>query len=693
MGTPPPDSGEAWIVRQARECPQTEREAFLEGACGGDPALRERVEELLKAEEAAASGAQKMGHTCRRCGAELQGQGPEELCHKCSFLEAVFPAREEGSTEAEEKRPGFYDELPGTVIGHYRLLEKIGEGGFGSVYVAEQIEPVRRKVALKIIKPGMDTRQVVARFEVERQALAMIDHPNIAKVLDGGATANGRPYFVMELIHGIPITRYCDENNLSTEKRLELFSQTCEAIHHAHQRGIIHRDIKPSNILVSLQDGIPVPKVIDFGIAKATTGQQLTDKTVFTLFEQFLGTPAYVSPEQADMSALGVDTRTDIYSLGVLLYELLVGTTPLDTRELIEAGLEAMRRQIREREPLRPSRRISSLPAAQQTTVARRRGAELPSLMSSLKGDLDCLVMKALEKDRTLRYDSAKDFAQDVRRYLNHDPVSAAGPSLRYRLRRFARRKRAVLGVVATMAFVIVSLATSLYVVWREPRGGGEAGVAPEDQAALFPNAVAEAAFDAEVAIREATRITSQTNAFICERRQSLSLGATRPQLLNFLRNLAESNSVLRVRDLSLRPDPDRTRLTANVVVVGHYRSQHRGGPRTPELPETDYLVLNGRRHLRYTGLDCYTLATEDLPVSWTLDELNFEAGKRLSLKGQAPADQVHSVKDVQSKLQAAKDRGGEDLFRPSASKPEWRMHETNLFWSIQLELWPGTSR
>jgi hypothetical protein len=385
----------------------------------------------------------------------------------------VFPAQAHGSTEPEERGSGYFDELPGKVIGRYRLLEKIGEGGFGSVYVAEQMEPVRRKVALKIIKPGMDSRQVVARFEVERQALALMDHPNIAKVLDGGATESGRPYFVMELIHGVPITKYCDDNNLSAEKRLKLFSQTCDALHHAHEAGIIHRDIKPSNILVAFHGGLPVPKVIDFGIAKATMGNPLTDKTVFTCLEQFLGTPAYVSPEQAEMSALEIDKRTDVYSLGVLLYELLVGATPFDSRELIEAGLDAMRRAIREREPLRPSRRMSGLPPAQQTTVAKRLGAEPPELINLLKGDLDCIVMKALQKDRTLRYDSAKDFAQDVERYLAHDPVSAVAPSVGYKLRRFVGRKRVTLSVAVAMAFLIGALMVSLYMLWGERRSGG----------------------------------------------------------------------------------------------------------------------------------------------------------------------------------------------------------------------------
>src|SRR5204862_1355659 len=288
-------------------------------------------------------------------------------------------------------------EGPGTVIGVYKLLEQIGEGGFGVVYMAEQTAPVRRKVALKVLKPGMDTRQVVARFEAERQALALMDHPNIARVFDAGATDTGRPYFVMELVRGVKITDFCDEHKLSTEERLKLFTQVCQAIQHAHQKGIIHRDIKPSNIVVTISEpGLSgCPKVIDFGIAKATVDQRLTDKTVFTAFEQFIGTPAYISPEQAMMTSLDIDTRTDIYSLGVLLYELLTGQTPFDANILMAAGIDAMRRTILEQEPVRPSTRLSTMLAAELTTVARHRQTEPSRLSPLLRGDLDWIVMKA----------------------------------------------------------------------------------------------------------------------------------------------------------------------------------------------------------------------------------------------------------------------------------------------------------
>src|ERR1043166_1382945 len=313
------DSTEETIFEAARQFGDAEkRAAYLDLACGKDQALRQRIEELLRAG--------------RRAKGFFQKQG------------AMLPAL---SAQTVPEAP--ISEGPGSIIGRYKLLQQIGEGGCGVVYMAEQEEPVRRRVALKVIKLGMDTKQVIARFEAERQALALMDHPNIAKVLEAGATETGRPYFVMELVKGIPITRYCDENCLSTELRLRLFVQVCQALQHAHQKGIIHRDIKPSNILVADHDGAPVPKVIDFGIAKATTDQRLTDKTLFTAFEQFIGTPAYMSPEQAKLSGLDVDARTDIYSLGVLLYELLTGQTPFDAQELLAAGLDEMRRTISER--------------------------------------------------------------------------------------------------------------------------------------------------------------------------------------------------------------------------------------------------------------------------------------------------------------------------------------------------------
>jgi serine/threonine protein kinase len=348
------------------------------------------------------------------------------------------------------------DERPGTVIGPYKLLEQIGEGGFGVVFMAEQEKPLRRKVALKVLKPGMDTRQVVARFEAERQALALMDHSNIAKVFDAGTTASGRPYFVMELVRGVPITEFCDQRRLTPRQRLELFVLVCQAVQHAHQKGIIHRDLKPSNILVTLHDTVPVPKVIDFGIAKAT-GQKLIERTLFTQFAQIVGTPLYMSPEQAEMSGLDVDTRSDVYALGVLLYELLTGTTPFESATLKKVGLDEMRRIIREEEPPTPSQRLSTLEAKACSTISERRGVEERRLRQLLQGELDWIVMKALEKDRNRRYESASALAADVQRYLNDEAVEACPPSAGYRLRKYWRRNRRILVTAGMFAAVLVA--------------------------------------------------------------------------------------------------------------------------------------------------------------------------------------------------------------------------------------------
>ena len=424
-----------------------ERAAYLAQACGNDAQLRQQVEALLQAHE-------KAGGFLEEPAVALPG--------KTVVL----------STPLTEK--------PGDHIGHYKLLQQIGEGGCGVVYMAEQEQPIRRRVALKVIKLGMDTKAVVARFEAERQALALMDHPNIAKVLDAGATDTGRPYFVMELVRGIKITEYCDQNNLSTEERLNLFVQVCHAIQHAHQKGIIHRDIKPSNILVTVHDGKPLPKIIDFGIAKATSGQLLTDKTLFTAFEQFIGTPAYMSPEQAEMSTLDIDTRSDIYALGVSLYELLTGRTPFDQEELVAAGLSEMRRIIREREPLRPSTRISTLEAADQTTVAKRRHSEPPQLIHLVRGDLDWIVMKCLEKDRTRRYETANGLADDVVRHLQDEPVTARPPGRVYRLQKLVRRNKLVFAVgAAVTAALLIGLALSTWFFFNE-RAARQRAVAAE---------------------------------------------------------------------------------------------------------------------------------------------------------------------------------------------------------------------
>jgi serine/threonine protein kinase len=386
-------------------------------------------------------------------------------------------------------------EGPGDRIGRYKILQEIGVGGCGVVYMAEQEEPVRRRVALKVIKLGMDTRSVIARFEAERQALALMDHPNIAKVLDAGATETGRPFFVMELVRGVKITDYCDEAKLSTRERLELFVQVCSAIQHAHQKGIIHRDLKPSNILVTINDGAPIPKVIDFGIAKATTGQQLTDKTLFTAYEQFIGTPAYMSPEQAVMTSLDIDTRSDIYALGVLLYELLTGRTPFDPKELLQIGFDEMRRTIREKEPERPSTRLITMGEADLTTVAQRRHCEAPKLISALRGDLDWIVMKALEKDRTRRFETANALTEDIKRYLNNEPVTARPPSNLYRFQKLVRRNKTVF---AAGAAVVAALVFGLVLAQRQ---AARAIRAEREQARLRREA--EAGLEAERTLRK----------------------------------------------------------------------------------------------------------------------------------------------------------------------------------------------
>jgi eukaryotic-like serine/threonine-protein kinase len=396
--------------------PATERAAFLSQACAGNKPLRAKIEALLQAHD--------------KPLALLDGSG--------------MP----GATIDDP-----VSERPSTVIGPYKLLQQIGEGGMGVVWMAEQEQPVRRKVALKIIKPGMDSRQVIARFEAERQALALMDHHNIARVLDAGTTESGRPYFVMELIHGIPITKYCDDNQLTLRERLELFVPVCQAIQHAHHKGIIHRDIKPSNVLVTLYDGKPVPKVIDFGVAKAIE-QHLTEKTLFTQYGTIIGTFEYMSPEQAEMSALGVDTRSDIYSLGVLLYELLTGGTPLEKRRLRDASYPEIVRMIREEEPPLPSTRLSRSQLLPAVAVARKM--EPAKLAKLFRGELDWIAMKALEKDRNRRYENASSLAADVQRCLHDEPVQACPPSAGYRLRKFARRHKVELGIAGLVLFFLV---------------------------------------------------------------------------------------------------------------------------------------------------------------------------------------------------------------------------------------------
>jgi serine/threonine protein kinase/Flp pilus assembly protein TadD len=478
---------------------------FLDGACGGRPEVRARVEELLRAHVS-------MGSVHAR------------------------PADTVDLSTAD---------APGAAVGPYRLRERIGEGGFGVVFMAEQTEPVRRRVALKVLKPGMDTRQVVARFEAERQALALMDHPNIATVLDGGATAAGRPYFVMELVKGVPVTEFCDRHRLTPRDRLGLFLQVCGAVQHAHQKGVIHRDIKPSNVLVTVHDVTPVAKVIDFGVAKAV-GQELTDKTVFTGFAQMIGTPLYMSPEQAGMSGLDADTRSDIYSLGVLLYELLTGTTPFDRDRFRNAGYDEIRRIIREEEPPKPSTRLSTLgPAA--GTVSANRGTEPRKLSALCRGDLDWIVMKALEKDRNRRYETAAGLAADVRRYLADEPVLARPPSAGYRVRKFVRRNRRALVMTAAVAGAVLVGLGSL---------AGAVGWNLRDRAAV----VARTDGEVERVLDQAEKLRGQSKwpearAAVEQARALLAgRGGDDGQLRRAREFEADLEMAARLEDLTLRP-------------------------------------------------------------------------------------------------------------------------------------------
>ena len=422
---------ESRIFAQARQLADpAARAAYLDAACAGNPRLRADVEALLRA------GAGDPGFLERPAG---------PLSGTSDLSSADGPS-------AEPPRP-VAAEQPGAVLGgRYKLIEPIGEGGMGTVWVAQQTEPVRRAVAVKLIKAGMDSGAVLARFEAERQALALMDHPNIAKVLDAGAAPDGRPYFVMELVKGVPITKFCDARKLTPRERLELFVPVCQAVQHAHQKGVIHRDLKPGNVLVALYDDRPVPKVIDFGVAKAA-GQPLTDKTLMTGFGAVVGTPEYMSPEQASLNQLDVDTRSDVYALGVLLYELLTGTTPVDRKSLGKAAVLEVLRVVREVEPPRPSQKLSTADAL--PTIAANRHTEPKRLAALVRGELDWIVMKALEKDRTRRYETANGLAADIGRYLAGEPVQAVPPSAGYKLRKFARKHR---GPVVAAGLVFAAL-------------------------------------------------------------------------------------------------------------------------------------------------------------------------------------------------------------------------------------------
>lgn len=551
-----------------------EREAYLRAACGGDAALRQQVEALLAADSAADN-----------------------------FLQ---PPSEDAPA----------DEGPGTVIGRYKLLQRIGEGGFGVVYMAEQLEPVRRKVALKIIKLGMDTREVIARFEAERQALALMDHANIAKVLDGGVTGGnadfpvgaeagwktgatspaagwktgvtGRPYFVMELVKGLPITDYCDQQQLPPGARLELFLKVCHAVQHAHQKGVIHRDLKPSNILVTEQDGEAVPKIIDFGVAKAI-GQPLTDKTLFTRLEQMIGTPSYMSPEQAGLGSLDVDTRTDIYALGVLLYELLTGTTPVLRETLHQAALDEIRRLIRETEPPKPSTRLQTL-GGKLTEVAHHRRIEPAMLSKLVRGDLDWIVMKALEKDRRRRYDTANALAEDIERHLRHEPVLASPPGTVYRAQKFVRRHRVGVAMatavsVALLAGLTLAVAGFVQARRERQRAETEAAIARAVNTFLQQDLLAQAYPENEadrdlklrtVLDRAAAKIEGQfTHQPLVEAAIRLTLARTYDGLGEYSASEAHAKRAMQLRSKTLGPEHPDT-LEAQRLLGAAYLNQDR---------------------------------------------------------------------------------------------------------------------
>jgi len=459
------DSPERWrrissLFDEAVQLPSERRAAWLDAACGDDTDLKAQVSRLLDSADLAGGFLDKP--LVSQAGPLLR-QAMEDF-HPDPV--APPPPDPTGTSTLTTAASG----TPSELIGPYRLLQKIGEGGMGEVWLAEQTEPVHRKVALKLIKAGMDTKQVIVRFEAERQALALMDHPAIAKVYEAGETPRGLPYFAMEYVAGEPITAYCDRHRLGMPERLALFGLVCDGIQHAHQKGVIHRDLKPSNVLVAIQDGNPVPKIIDFGVAKATA-QRLTEKTMFTELGVLIGTPEYMSPEQAEMTGLDVDTRTDVYALGVMLYELLTGALPFESKELRQAGYDEIRRRIREVDPPRPSTRVSTL-GEKATDAARNRRTEPRQLAGRLRGDLDWIVMKALEKDRTRRYGSPSELAADLGRHLHHEPVLAGPPSAAYRAKKFVRRHRfgvavATLAVLALMTFG-VAMAVQAKTIARE---------------------------------------------------------------------------------------------------------------------------------------------------------------------------------------------------------------------------------
>jgi serine/threonine protein kinase/Tfp pilus assembly protein PilF len=582
-----PDMDERVIFDRALDLTDpVERAAYLEEACGQDAGLRARVESLLRSHE--------------RAGSFLQGA-------------AIGSAATLGLPITEK---------PGTVIGPYKLLQQIGEGGMGVVYMAEQTEPVERRVALKIIKPGMDTRQVIARFEAERHALALMDHPNIARVVDAGTTETGRPHFVMELVKGVPITQYCDEHHLTPRERLELFVPVCHAVQHAHQKGIIHRDLKPTNVLVAEYDDRPVPKIIDFGVAKAIQ-QRLTEQTVFTQLGQVVGTIDYMSPEQAKLNELDVDTRSDIYSLGVLLYELLTGETPLDPHRLRSAAFDEMLRIIREEEPPKPSLRLSS--SESLPSIAANRQIEPKKLSTLVRGELDWIVMKALEKDRARRYETANAFAADIEHYLNDEAVQACPPSAAYRFRKFARRNKGFLAATAIIGLIL--LAASLVSTWQAVRAtrAFRAEMQAREEAEQAQGLAQQRADEATAARAEAERAAAEAQA-VADFVVNDLLGSAKPEetlgrevtVKEVLAN-AEKRIDTAFKEQPLREAAVRRTMAEVYRALGQYEAAERHARRAAEL----HTKLLGAEHPS-------TLGSMNSVASALFDQRKYDEARKL---------------------------------------------------------------
>ncbi len=550
---------EVLVFNEALKLPANERAGYLSESCRDDAELHGCVLALLRAHE--------------RAGAFLQ-----EPLERPIVSSAAAGPNESNGDGSELQPPG---ERCDDQVGRYKLLQQIGEGGCGVVYMAEQQEPVHRRVALKVIKLGMDTRQVIARFEAERQALAIMDHPNIARVFDAGATETGRPYFVMELVRGVKITDFCDQNQLSTEERLNLFIQVCHAIQHAHQKGVIHRDIKPTNILVPVNDGVRVPKVIDFGIAKATQGK-LTDQTLFTAFEQFVGTPAYMSPEQAVMTDVEVDTRSDIYSLGVLLYELLTGQTPFAQKELLSSGLDEMRRTIREKDPVCPSTRLKAMGASDLTTVAKNRRSQPPQLVHLVRGDLDWIVMKCLQKDRARRYETANGLAMDIERHLHHQPVLARPDTRAYRVAKFVRRHRAS---VTFASLIFLALLAGLTGTITQARRATQQARLEEAQRRRADEAARHANQQRDFALRQLSRAEAinDLNSFLLSDAAPVGKSFTVGDLLARAEHLIDQQTG--------EPDDNRVEL---LIAIGQQYEEQEQHAKARELLGKAYTLSRG---------------------------------------------------------------------------------------------------